>query len=225
MKFNKNARNALISIVLGDGHIGVGGNCSMVHSTKQLDYLQWKQKYLNCMGVPNGEIKFFDNSGFPGCKLYVNVSRWGKLLRRFLWKDGYKNIYNRKLLNRLDPIHIAIWYMDDGGLSQKKKNGIICANDLMLNTHTTIENNNILIDYFIEVWGVKFTQVKNKGHYRLRCGTHQARIFLDIVREYVSQIPSMSHKLNIKPLSPKNWEVHSSEWKRIASRILDDDIV
>ena len=115
-----------------------------------------------------------------------------------MYKDGYKNIYNRKLLNRLSAIHVAIWYMDDGGLSQKKRNGTIQANDLMLNTHTIQENNQVIIDYFKQVWDVSFTQVKNKGHYRLRCGTKEARKFLNIVREFVSQVPSMAHKLNVK---------------------------
>jgi hypothetical protein len=145
-------------------------------------------------------VTFFDNSGYDGCTSRVYGTRWGKLLRKVMYLDGKKNIYQRKLLNRLSPIHLAIWYMDDGGLSQKKKNGVVHANDLMINTHTTKENNQIIIDYFQEVWGIKFTQCLNKGHYRLRCGTKEARKFLDIIREYVSQVPSMAHKLNIKSL-------------------------
>ena len=48
------------------------------------------------------------------------------------------------ILNNLDnltPLSLAIWYMDDGGLSQQKdKNGNIKANDLMLNTHFLMQS-------------------------------------------------------------------------------------
>ena len=195
---NKEARNALISIILGDGYLNKDGSMGIVHCERQKDFLEWKIRYLKSLDIKCGELKLFNNGGFPAYKVYINVTRWGKLLRRIIHKDGYKNIFNRKLLNRLSPIHIAIWYMDDGGLSQKKRNGKVHSNDLMLNTHTTKENNQILIDYFLEEWGVKFTQVKNKGHYRLRCGTIEARKFISIVREFVIQIPSMAHKINIK---------------------------
>ena len=56
-----------------------------------------------------------------------------KMFRRILYKPN-KRIAQRKLLNRLTPLGLAIWYMDDGGLSQKKRNGVIYANELMLNT-------------------------------------------------------------------------------------------
>ena len=199
MKFNKSSRNALLSVILGDGHLTKSGAGEIKHCAAQKDYLLWKVTYLRSVGVKCSDITYKNNSGFDAYSTYINTTKWGKLLRRVLYKDGYKNIYSRKLLNRLSPIHIAIWYMDDGGLSQKKRNGEVHANDLILNTHTTKDNNQVIIDYFLEVWGIRFTQVLNRGHYRLRCGTKEARRFLEIVREYVSQVPSMAHKLNIKP--------------------------
>jgi len=198
MKFDKKSRIALLSVILGDGYLAKTGSGSILHCAAQRDYLEWKVKYLRSEGVKCSDIVYKNNNGFDACRVYINTTKWGKCLWRILYKTGTKNIYNRKLLNRLSPIHIAIWYMDDGGLSQKKRDGVVCANELMLNTHTTRENNQILIDYFLEVWGISFTQVLNRGRYRLRCGTKEARKFLDIVREYVSQVPSMAHKLNIK---------------------------
>lgn len=198
MKFNKQSRNAILSIILGDGYLDKSGGGKVLHCAAQLDYLNWKIKYLRSKGVACTDASPKNNNGFDAYYTYINVTKWSKLLRKVLYKSGGKNIYNRKLLNRLSAEHIAIWYMDDGGLSQKKREGVIYANELMINTHTTEDNNQIIIDYFLEVWGIRFTQVLNRGHYRLRCGTKEARKFLDIVREYVSQVPSMAHKLNIK---------------------------
>lgn len=198
MKFNRNSRDAILSVTLGDGHLTRNGSVEIRHCAAQKDYLEWKINYLRESGVKCSSARYKDNNGFPSYQAYLNVTKWGKLLHKILYLGGYKNIYQRKILNRLLPIHIAIWYMDDGGLAQNKRNGVVHANDLMLNTHTTKENNQIIINYFKEVHNILFTQVKNRGHYRLRCGTKEARKFLEIVREYVSQVPSMAHKLNIK---------------------------
>lgn len=198
MKFNKISRNALLGVILGDGYLDKNGAGYILHCAAQKDYLEWKIAYLRSVGVHCTAAKYKDNAGFPAYSTYINTTKWGKLLRRILYTDNGKNFYSRKLLNRLSAIHIAIWYMDDGGLSQKKKNGLIHANELMLNTHTTREHNQVLIDYFRDVWNIHFSQVLNRGKYRLRCGTKEARKFLAIIREYVSQVPSMAHKLNIK---------------------------
>ena len=201
MKITKESRTAFLSTILGDGWIAPGGRAGIKHCIQQFDYLTWKRKYLVSKGISCGEIKIINNSGFQACTMYMYTTKYSKLYRRILYSYGYKNIYSRKLLNRFTAEHIAIWYMDDGGISQKKHNGVICANDLMINTHTTKDNNQVIIDYFKEKWGVSFTQVRNKGWYRLRCGTKEARKFLEIVREYVCQIPSMAHKLNIKSIN------------------------
>lgn len=198
MKFNRNSRNNILGVILGDGYLDKWGAVVVAHCLRQEDYLQWKRKFLIGSGVSCCDVRYFDNNGFDACSFRVSSTKWGKFLRPYLYSDGYKNIYKRKILNRLEPVHLAIWYMDDGGLSQKKKNGIVHANDLMINTHTTKENNQVIIDYFKDVWDIHFTQCLNRGHYRLRCGTKEARKFLNIVREYVEQIPSMAHKLNIK---------------------------
>ena len=40
----------------------------------------------------------------------------------------------------------------------------------MLNTGLNKEENQIIIDYFKDVWNISFSQVKNHNCYRLRCG-------------------------------------------------------
>lgn len=198
MKFNRNSRNALLSVILGDGYLTKSGCAGILHCAAQKDYLDWKINYLNSVGVKCSQSRYKDNSGYPSYFTYISTTKWGKLLHKILYKNGTKNIYQRKVLNRLSPIHIAIWYMDDGSLSQKKKNGVVHANDITLNTYSSAQNNQVIIDYFKEIWNITFTLSKSKGHYRIRCGTKEARKFLDIIREYVSQVPSMAHKLNIK---------------------------
>lgn len=198
MKTTNKTRTAFLGVIIGDGYIARHGNAGITHCEKQKDYLEWKRKYLIGEGIKCNPVRFKHNGVNDAYLFSIKTTSYSKLFRRILYSKGYKNYYKRKLLNRLEPIHLAIWYMDDGGLSQKKRGGIVYANELMLNTHTTKENNQVLIDYFREVWDINFKQYKNKGWYRLACGTKEARKFIAIVKPYVEQVPSMLHKIAIK---------------------------
>lgn len=196
LKVTKESRQLILFMSFGDGYLG-GKYLSILHSKAQHDYLQWKRNLLIRNGIKCSPIRYKNNNGFDVYEFTTKSYNFISLYRKILYKPR-KTIANRELLNKLTPLGIAIWYMDDGGLSKKKRNGVIHANDLMLNTHLTREENQIIIDYFKEVWDIQFTQVKNRGKYRLRCGTREARKFINIVAPFVSQIPSMKHKIDIK---------------------------
>jgi hypothetical protein len=88
--------------------------------------------------------------------------------------------------------------MDDGCLSPQKRNNKIHAWQLWLNTYLTKEENQVIIDYFLEKWEVQFNLNKHRNMYRLRCSTKEARKFLDIVRDFVlKNVPCMLYKVQI----------------------------
>lgn len=199
MKRTKQSRETLLYMLLGDGTIhNKNGYFSTRHSIKQKDYIEWKYNLLKLMNFNLSELYFVSNNSYGAYEFRTKTYKFLKLYRKVLYPNGKKIISNRKLLNKLNPLGIAIWYMDDGGLAQCKKNGKIIGNQLILNTHLSKIENQIIIDYFKEVWNINFTQVKNKNQYRLRCGLKEARKFVDIVKPYVTQIPSMAHKIALK---------------------------
>lgn len=197
MKIKKESRDLALFMIIGDGSLNANGYISIRHSKSQKEYLVWKQNLLRRNGIPTTDLYYVDNNGYGAYELRTYNHKFLKIYRKVIYKPS-KIIGNRRLLDRLTPLGLAIWYMDDGGLSQKKRNGVIHANDLILNTHLSKEENQVIIDYFKEVWGISFTQVKNRGHYRLRCGTKMARKFIKIVEPFVSEVKCMEHKLNIK---------------------------
>ncbi len=196
MKSNRESRNALIALVMGDGYLEKNGACVVSHSIYYEEYVQWKVKFLKSVGLKCS----FDTieKPCPMYKMYISVTKFGKLLRHIMYKNNTKSYFSRKLLNRLEAVHIAMLYMDKGCISSKKKDGVVYKNELIINTHTTKENNQILIDYFKEEWDVQFGQVFNRGSYRLKCGTKEARKFISIVEPFASQVSCMRHKLNVK---------------------------
>ena len=204
LKTNQEIRNLVLFMCLGDGYLNKNnGYLAMRHCVAQKDYIDWKRDLLK-KNLKVTDLYYVENNGYGAFELRTKTYKFIKTYRKILYPNNVKKIANIKILNKLTPLGLAIWYMDDGGLSQKKEGGVVTSNDLILNTHLSKEDNQIIIDYFNNRWGISFTQVKNKRQYRLRCGTREARKFLDIVRPYVSQVKSMEHKLNVKKLSNKS---------------------
>jgi hypothetical protein len=210
-----NKEKLIMFMTIGDGHLEKK-NLQIIHSEKQLSYLEWKKSLLVDSGIECGNTKLRINNRNPKPQYLIQSPsnafyfrtksyEWIKELRSILYPVKSKSI-SAKVLGELDPLGLAIWYMDDGGLSQKKQDGKIMANDLMINTGLQKSENQIIIDYFKSSWDISFSQVKNHNCYRLRCGTKEARKFVDIIYPYVSQIPDMHYKINIKNYSFLNSE-------------------
>lgn len=201
---NKRNKSLLIGMIIGDGHVvsrkhpkhNYTQNTLIIkHSIKQIEYLNHKAKLLHSIfGGKKPHVNIIDNSGYEGCILY-KTDRYFKVLRKLLYPDGKKKI-SRDVLKYLTPEGIALWYMDDGSLSAKKRNGKIHAYDLTINTYISKEENEEIIEYFRDIWDIKFTVVKSKSSYRIRCGTREARKFIKIIEPYI--VESMRYKINIR---------------------------
>lgn len=202
-KFNKDSRNLLIALLLGDGTISNNFVFKIAHCEKQKDYLEWKIKQMNSCGIRNNGVKsYIKTKGFnTGTLVYytqLNTITFTKVLRRIVYKDK-KVIGNRKLLNRLDAGGIAIWYMDDGHINiRKNKEGKIHGFYIKISTCKPKEEVQVIIDYFKEVWDIQFYMYhegRKKDSYSLCCGTKEGLKFIDLVKQYVEQVPSMLYKI------------------------------
>ena len=201
-KITKESRNLLIALLLGDGTISNNNVFKLSHCKEQRDYLEWKIKQLKEAGLRNNGLKeYVSVKGYNiGKKVYysqLNIIPFIKVLRRVFYKP-YKKLGNRKLLNRLDAKGIAIWYMDDGHINYRKTNGKVHGFYIKIATCIPKEELQIIIDYFKEVWDIEFYMFhegKKENSYSLCCGTKEGIKFINIVKPYVEQVPSMIHKI------------------------------
>ena len=159
-KFNKESRNLLISMLLGDGTISNNNVFKLSHGYKQKEYLEWKINLLNEHGIKNNGLKeYVSTKGYNiGDVVYytqLSIIPFVKLLRRIIYKPK-KNYANRKILNRLNALGVAIWYMDDGHINIRKTNDKIHGFYIKISTCLSKEDNQIIIDYFKEVWNISF---------------------------------------------------------------------
>ena len=189
-------------MLLGDGTICSNNVYKLCHSIEQEDYLKWKIKLLNENGIRNNGLKYYTSScgyniGKTVCYTQLNIIPFIKVLRRVCYK-GKKIIGSRKLLNRLSAQEIAIWYMDDGHINIRVNHGKPCGFYIKISTCEPKSEVQIIIDYFREVWNINFYMIhegKKEDSYSLCCGTKEGLKFIDIIKPYVSQVPSMIHKI------------------------------
>lgn len=201
-KITKESRNLLIALLLGDGTISNNNVFKLSHCKEQRDYLEWKIEQLKNAGLRNNGLKeYISVKGYNiGKKVYytqLNIIPFIKVLRRVFYKP-YKKLGNRKLLNRLDAKGIAIWYMDDGHINYRKTNGKVHGFYIKIATCIPKEELQIIIDYFKEVWDIEFYMFhegKKENSYSLCCGTKEGIKFINLVKPYVEQVPSMIHKI------------------------------
>lgn len=196
----------------GDGHLDKYGQLNIQHCAAQLDYLTWKRKLLMAHGIKCCDIKFRNSNGFPAYYFSTKVYNFSKLFRKILYTPK-KKIGIRKQLDKFTPLHLSIWYMDDGSLTQlKNKDGYVRGNTLRIHTNVSKEENQIIIDYFKEKWNIKFGLQKVNDYYCLSCHTKEARKFIKIVEPFVRRIPSMQHKLKVKVLTHKSIFNGRAKW-------------
>lgn len=201
-KFNKESRNLLIGLLIGDGTISNNNVFKIAHCEAQKDYLEWKINQLKSCGIRNNGIKSYIktkgfNIGVPVYYTQLNTIHFIKVLRRVFYKRK-KIIGNRKLLNRLSAKEIAIWYMDDGHINIRKDEGRPCGFYIKISTCEPKQEVQTIIDYFKEQWNINFYMYhegKKEDSYSLCCGTKEGLKFIDIIKPYVLQVPSMIHKI------------------------------
>jgi hypothetical protein len=193
--------SALVGMVAGDGNIhkqknSPGVTLRLKHAERQKEYLEFKRDILQNL-FPDWEIpiKSFDNSGYPGVKVETHDHPLLRTGYQWFYPHGKKR-FSREVLNHLTPIGIAIWYMDDGSLSFKKRDGKVHAREVHLNTYCALEEVEVIRTYFNHAWDLSWTIILNKGLFRLRMGATEAMKFLRIIGPFI--VPTMRYKTDLQ---------------------------
>ena len=193
MKITKEIRRIALFMAFGDGCIEKYGNLTIKHCIAQKEYLLYKYKLIKVL-CNHAPIEITNNN-FKAFKLNTKCFDFLKLYRRILYPNNKKTL-TRKLLNKLTPLGIYLWYLDDGGMSKRQVKNGYAIKEIMLNTGLNKEENQIIIDYFKDVWNISFSQVKNHNCYRLRCGKKEGEKFLKIFNKYHNDVISMKYKID-----------------------------
>lgn len=180
----------MIGSMLGDGNLEnnwskTNYRFKISHSVKQLAYINWKYDQIKDWVLTAPKLNRRGNSVHFNTISHSEITDLAKL-----FYVGNKKIIAKKLI--LDPLLLAIWFMDDGNVI--RRNGKVYG--FHLNTQSfTNEENLRLIELFKKTYGITVLPELNKGRYRLRIMQRESRKkFVDLIKSYI--IPSMNYKIS-----------------------------
>lgn len=194
LTLNDIQRSVLVGTLLGDGHLetqdkGKTYRLKLEHQVAQRDYLQWIYDQFK-EWVPGGIRSRVKKNGYE----YVLFDTYSHGAFRFyaqqFYPHGKKEI--PKLINQLlDPMALAIWFMDDGSWkSDKHKTFII---------HTlgySKKDLELVQKALKKKFDLETSLHAQKGKYwRLYVKSESAEKFRRLIEPYTSQIPSMQNKM------------------------------
>jgi hypothetical protein len=182
--------------LLGDGGLYTSNEKTAYfmegHGIEQEPYLKWKQAFLTrinpvirrCLSKKTGKLECALRTGSFECL--------EKIRKEYYLKE--KRI-TRSILDKLTPLGLAIWHLDDGYLNEHGR-GIRLSTCCF-----TIEEHNIMIDFFQQKWKLRskiewtaISKLTDKKYPYLKFLTEEARRLIDIIRPFV--IPEMLYKIN-----------------------------
>jgi len=184
-------KSVIIGSILGDGHIRImpgrkNAFLEINHSQKAKEYVDWKYSILKniCKSAPksrkNGENKtayrFFT-------KQHKEIT---ELIKKF-YKNGKKTIPSDLKLN---PVILAVWFMDDGSKSRKS--------DVYLNTQQFSYLDQKRLLHLLRLMGLKARLNRDKKYYRVRFLKESIPELNRIIGADI--IPSMRYKLSYDPV-------------------------
>ena len=106
--------------------------------------------------------------------------------------------------------------MDDGHINiRRSANGRIHGFYIKISTCEPKDEVQVIINYFKEVWGINFYMFhegKKEDSYSLCCGTKEGLKFIELVKPYVQQVPSMIHKIQFDLSQREKILYNKSHW-------------
>lgn len=238
----KEIRQLICSMTIGDGHITKrerDGALIIEHGSNQEDYMHWKADLLDSFFIKKENPKRCRRRTtrqrcrgkyYDGFRMELYWKDYiGKFLRERTYKfDSKKNRYRKNieyLLSQLESdLHVAIFFMDDGGEMYGEYRGKIHKPWYGLYTcEFDIGQQNLTKEWFKSKYNCNpdITYLKS-GNY-LRFNKEEAEFLFSKFRPYFEQVPSIRHKFRYSFLTSTS-KGEGSEAKQEASK-MDEDMV
>jgi len=193
---SKEARSMLFGSLFGDSGIYKSSgsrhyHLMICHSPKQKEYMEWKEGFLKPLATGIKQASHYHRirqKNYTTLTMRTTNHSYFTRLRKLFYPDGKKRI-REKLLNKLTPLGIATWFMDDGTTGVNNKN----YPQLFLCTCSfSSEDNQKIKDYFRVKWGIE-TRIHGGKYPRLYFNKPNAKKLIELISSYI--IPSMRYKL------------------------------
>jgi len=208
MRFTK--EEIAYGILMGDGYLSPLPNKNRNSRLEHIQCIQhkeysewlhtivsklWKTKQFKRTVGCGFNDKRFEQVGFR-TTVYPYFTH---LRRNVFYKSGKKKI-DQRILSKLTPLSLAIWYMDDGSFRfsrSDRKNGKKGDRKILLYTGGfTLKEQNLIQNYFERKWDISWHIFKLRNQFALYCGVKEGLKFIQLIKPFIP--PSMYYKIDLK---------------------------
>lgn len=181
-------KSIIIGSILGDGYIRkIRGRSEAFleinHSVLQQDYVDWKYKALANI-TKSAPKKRLGNEGRIAYRFFTKQHTYLSYLLEKYYQDHIKIIPNNLSLN---PLILAVWYMDDGSMCRKR--------DVYLNTQQFSIEDQLKMLESLEKIGLQAKLNKDKEYFRIRFLKKSLQKLKFLISPHI--IPSMRYKIEL----------------------------
>lgn len=220
-------RQLIYGSLLGDTTIKFGGrtgNKNGFFSVSQTDKDLTLFKYEILKSFVNTEIKIYEDKRSNRKRVYyfntishpIFTSIYDKI-----YVNGIKTV-SQGWLEELTPLSLAVWYMDDGSITQKNHQMRISTESFSFREHLLMKN------YLKQKWGIN-PDIKNsprQNKFILSFKSKERDSFFELIGHFI--IPGMRYKIykNLKPTTKwnvsevaylkKNYHGSRLNWNRLS---------
>ncbi len=184
-------QEVILGTLLGDGSLKIDPNhqdarLSFRHSAVQKDYFFWKVDFLKSICSCEEKVK---------SKLQFQSTALPELtdIHRLITKRGKLKV-SRKWLNKLTPLSLAVWWMDDGSLVVNSRRGVLCTDSF------SYEEQKVISRYFQVVWKIR-TQIGS--HHDKRTGKTFYRLWIRSTEELKKLLTIILPHIEVEQMLPK----------------------
>lgn len=190
----KTQESIIIGMMLGDGtYSPKTQTCRFTHSDKQKDYHDW---LIAALG-PIVNQTYQGKSGY-GSTLHTTALTRIHGMDWTGWNKA-KGVIPENISHKLNPISMAIWYMDDGSIQQENNS----APKIYLSTYSFNEKSHNILQQGLLKFGIESMIQKSAKGNSIRINTESADLFFALIAAYVP--PSMQYKLPEYYRGNKGW--------------------
>lgn len=177
-------KSIIIGTLLGDGYLRIvpGRNDAFLevnHTFKQKEYVDWKFNMLKNMVISPPKLREYSKR--KAYRFFTRQSSELTQLYNLFYKDKSKVIPDLTL----EPLSLAVWYMDDGSK--------VRDSDVYLNTQQFSYADQLKLVSMLSDLAIESRLNKDKHYFRIRILKKSLPQFRKLIGPYI--IPSMRYKL------------------------------
>lgn len=204
----------MIGSLLGDGTLTAHGSVGFSHSEKQEDYHQW---LIDALGpIVRGSRRQLSGYGSEMTHTMLAVCHGLNL-------DGWdkpRGVVPRSVIDIMNPLTLAVWYMDDGSLTTDE--GQEYRATFSTNSFND-ESIGILIEALAKLGVGATTQPSAKGT-SIRVYAESADLMFMLIAPYIP--PSMQYKLPVYYRGGEGWFPRRTDgYRPLVSEVTVDEVV